>query len=1493
MGQASRSGVERSSWRTRAAFLSILLVAPCRAPADWAVTGQVGGPTTAIAVQGSTAYAGVGYRLLAYDVTDPAAPRLLGTTASFADFVLGVAIAGTRAYVAAGSSGLHVVDISDPSRMSLLGSWDSPGSAEGVAISGSTAYLADGPFGLRALDVSDPARPRPLGSAFDTKFAFDVALGGGFAFVAAAGAGLLVADVGDPSRPVEVATLATEGFARSVVLSGTTAFVAAQWGGVRVVSVSDPVRPREVGSVALPSWAFGVAVSGSTLYVADGSQGLRVLDVSSPAAPREVGAFPITWAHTGGVVVADGRAYVAVRGTGFHVVDVRDAASPRALGVVTQLAEARAAVAVGDLAYVAAAEQGLRVLDLSAAPREVGAALAGDFSYCVALLGQKTLVVGSTGIKSPGVYFFDLADPRSPRALSVVADSRISPTDVVVEGSLVAISGEPGIHLIDASDPAKPAILSYLELWGAGPLVEDVALSGGTACVAQSEAGLRLVDVTDARSPKIVGTYKPATLAQAQAVTASKRTAYVAGGSSPLHVVDISDPSSPRTLSVLPLAFGAERMRLSGTTLFVASGVRGIVTVDVSDPSNPKVTGSRALPGYTFGVGPAGSRLFACAGEVGLFVLEASAAPPVAGPPSEDEVVGIPADSGIPWRPADRIFIPRVGAEPESPGAVPACRTTPLPAARTVVVKSTAESGTGTLREALSGLQAGDTVTFDPAVFPPSAPATIRLATQLPGVAKDGVTLDASSAGVAIDGTGLPVGSRGLGLDGNDCTVMGLQITGFYHSAIAITGSRNVIGGDRHRGTGPTGQGNVLSGNRYSGVNFLSPTASGNRVVGNLIGTDATGTRPLGEQMVGVFLFPGGPGNVVGGTEPWQGNVISGNSHAEVFFQQARGNTVVGNLIGTDPTGTRRVGSAGMGLGTGGHSSDNVIRGNVIVSSGQAIIISDSGSYYNQIVGNRIGVGTDGRPPVPSPTGKTTGVAVSQSYNRIAENVISGNTEWGIQFGFWGSHDSVITGNRVGTDPSGTSAVPNGRPAWGGGGIRLMTLVHGFVGGTTDGERNVISGSDQSGISLSGPGPTQNFVLGNLVGTDATGLLPLGNGKAGVEINAADGNFVQENVLASNGWVGIWTGGSAQNRFRRNSTYGNTGGGISAGPGSERLPPVPAIATATHGKVTGSACAGCTVEIFSDLGAQSRLFEGETVAGGGGSFDFSVAGRTLTGPNVTATATDAAGSTSALSAAAKIAGEDPSRLLLLGRKVSARVSWRNQYDGSSGIALPVPKGDQFGFFTFTDPANPEVFVKALDFGPERPYLLFWAGLTDLEYTVTFTNAATGRTYAQTKPAYSTSGGADTANLPHVGAVFWDPETGAISEVPPGLRLERSSVAGRTTAGGDAAGELVLDEGQIGVTVAWRSQYSGETGAATPLPQDDQFGFFHFGDAGNPEVFVKALDWGASRPFLLFAAGLSDFEYTVKFRNRRTGQEVSFTKPASSFAGFADGTSMTR
>ena len=92
---------------------------------------------------------------------------------------------------------------------------------------------------------------------------------------------------------------------------------------------------------------------------------------------------------------------------------------------------------------------------------------------------------------------------------------------------------------------------------------------------------------------------------------------------------------------------------------------------------------------------------------------------------------------------------------------------------KTFVVTSIADSGPGTLRQALQDAQNGDTITFDPSVFPPDKPDTIAVASKLPELLQGNLTIDASDAGVVIDGSGIttPEFVHGLSIPSDSNTI--------------------------------------------------------------------------------------------------------------------------------------------------------------------------------------------------------------------------------------------------------------------------------------------------------------------------------------------------------------------------------------------------------------------------------------------------------------------------------------------------------------------------------------------------------------------------------------------------------------------------------------------------------------------------------------------------------------------------------------------------
>jgi len=228
-----------------------------------------------------------------------------------------------------------------------------------------------------------------------------------------------------------------------------------------------------------------------------------------------------------------------------------------------------------------------------------------------------------------------------------------------------------------------------------------------------------------------------------------------------------------------------------------------------------------------------------------------------------------------------------------APTATPASTITPILQGQTIVVSSTADSGPGSLRQALLDAESGDTIIFDVSVFSPDAPVTIYVTNPLPPIMKGNIIIDASNAGVILDGSRMPGDEFAscLEVHSNSNTVRGLQIMNFSPGAgINISGGvqNNTIGGDRHIGAGPTGQGNLVCRGDI-GIALGDNGTSFNTITGNIVGRDASGQSDWGNTGSGVWIFEGASHNVIG-----PNNVIAYN---KVYGIEMRGPSTLGNTI--------------------------------------------------------------------------------------------------------------------------------------------------------------------------------------------------------------------------------------------------------------------------------------------------------------------------------------------------------------------------------------------------------------------------------------------------------------------------------------------------------------------------------------------------------------------------------------------------------------------
>jgi uncharacterized repeat protein (TIGR01451 family) len=386
----------------------------------------------------------------------------------------------------------------------------------------------------------------------------------------------------------------------------------------------------------------------------------------------------------------------------------------------------------------------------------------------------------------------------------------------------------------------------------------------------------------------------------------------------------------------------------------------------------------------------------------------------------------------------------------------------------TVVVTNTNDVGSGSLRQAL--LDAQNFVCTSPCSITFNIPAPPYKITPLSDFVAIGsnVSLDARTqpgyAGtpiVEIDGSSLVASPATLLLNGTGAKVAGLSVTraNAASNGIALSGNLNTVEAC------------------FVGLTPLGATAA------NDVGIRVDGSN-----------------NTIGGNSATKRNIISNNTVAGIRFSSASANTVIGNYIGTDPTGSTARPN-GVGVDITGNSDSNFIGG---PTPGEINVISGNTTYGVHIGGASAGATADNNVITNSYIGPnaagsanvqnlTAGVAVDDfsTSTLMTGNVISGNQNGIILNGTANSGTSIL-GNLIGIAPDGSTAMGNAQA-----GIVINGATLARIGTTTFGEGNQIANNGTNGVTVTG-GAISNAILGNSIGNDT--LL-------GIDLNADGGTL--------------------------------------------------------------------------------------------------------------------------------------------------------------------------------------------------------------------------------------------------------------------------------------------------------------------------------------------------------------------------------------------------
>ncbi|MDD5382499.1 MAG: right-handed parallel beta-helix repeat-containing protein [Candidatus Margulisbacteria bacterium] len=626
--------------------------------------------------------------------------------------------------------------------------------------------------------------------------------------------------------------------------------------------------------------------------------------------------------------------------------------------------------------------------------------------------------------------------------------------------------------------------------------------------------------------------------------------------------------------------------------------------------------------------------------------------------------------------------------------------------AATRVVTNCADSGAGSLRQALTDAAAGDVIIFDittaeagyssgessPGLVITEAVGDrwfrIMVKSILPTIGVSNLFINGSSqtreANNALgpkielrrDSTNEATDFNGLDLNAASCTIEGLVINRFDISGSTVT--------------------------REAGILIRS---SSNEVRNCYIGTDATGTVKQ-PNYHGIRVL-GGNFNLIGtGTLEGERNLISGNDLYGLLIQSAARNEVRGNYIGTDRTGMSDLGNKFDGVRLIANSTFNKIGGeqagarNVISGNDKnGVYLGNANSVSNEVKGNLIGTKSNGMQQLAN---SDSGVWIDNAarYNVIggageARNVISGNSGDGVQIGFsaGGTDHNQVKGNYIGVAIDGITGLGNT-----GTGINLYQASYTVIGGATTAEGNIICCNGGRGIGFYGEAACSNEVTSNFIGTDKSGILNLGNKYEGISIAAQTKHDITgpNNVIAFNGINGI--GYSDQgiqiiqygidptvfgNQITRNSMYQNYGKGITLSGGANAGIAAPRIRFADYNPgpgpwtgftaLVGTAPASSTLEVFDTGGppdpsgyGEGKIYKGVATVEVSGNFWLIYTASAWPAGTACATATDGSLNTSEFSNSRFINGVSPTSE---GIELSDRITGSTTYTNNRIVSL--------------------------------------------------------------------------------------------------------------------------------------------------------------------------------------------------------------------------------
>jgi hypothetical protein len=572
-------------------------------PGQPVLVGGVDTPGTAInlAVSGNYAYVADDWQgITIINIGDPSAPSLAG---SYRCNAYAITISGSQAFVV-GSTGLEILSLANPLAPTRLSFYSFPNPEDTYwiqepTIIGNKLYMSTRKSGVHVLDISDPTAPQLL-AVYPTDQSTDLAIADGYIFVADQYNLRVIDRVNTDATPAKAEPLL------GVQLNGKTAYQNQPF----LYKIPDQsfVDPGDTLSLSaslsdgspLPVWLSFNSVTRTLSGTPTASENLTITIKAIDQSGLEVSdsfllsvlAGELNDYATGDLLINGTNAFYA-NGGSLSVADISDPLQMTPAGSLYLEGYAEEMILRGNTLYIAKPYIGLQIVDVSQPDQPVLKGTFSDSSYVTSVASWGSYILLGSIPAEGKISIIDVSDPASP---SLVNSFQVDggPYSIQTKGNLALISYRnfEGLDIYSLDSLPSPALLKRIYYGNIGT-VNDFEIKGDFVYLAGS-SGFLVLNISDPSNPSTVGSTVLPTSWQ-RSLQIVNNIAYVTGpffGSvqgSDVQAIDITDPSNPKLVASYEVEGSNYGVAVAGTHILIG-GTNGLSSIPLLSAVNEAPT---------------------------------------------------------------------------------------------------------------------------------------------------------------------------------------------------------------------------------------------------------------------------------------------------------------------------------------------------------------------------------------------------------------------------------------------------------------------------------------------------------------------------------------------------------------------------------------------------------------------------------------------------------------------------------------------------------------------------------------------------------------------------------------------------------------------------------------------------------------------------------------------------------------------------------------